>query len=262
MLFNDDVLFLHVPKTGGTSITSFLMHGLPGSIVLTEPRELAGPLDGVPASVRAKLRLKQWRRRLGYLRRPKIRRLEGARHETLPEARDRLAKLGYRLEDFRIILAAIRNPYDLEVSRFHFFRRGHHGIAGFVREQAEAIAMAGDFALFARTAAYHGHLPGRIEDWFEIDGHFPANLRILRFEKIDSDLRRIVEPYCPVASPLPRLNTSDHAPYNRYLTAETETAIYSKYRWLFDRGFYARECPEAPDKAEGRHGGLPVLVNK
>jgi hypothetical protein len=243
MLFNDDVLFLHVPKTGGTSVTSFLIRHLPGRVVLTEPADLVGALEDVPASVRARLRLKQWRRRIGILRRPNIRRVEGARHETLVEARDGLAKLGRDLDDFRVILGVVRNPYDLEVSRFHFFRRGHHGIAGLVRESAEAIAAKGDFALFARTAAYHGRLPGRVEDWFEINGRTPANFCILRFEAIDSDLHRILEPYCSVASPLPRLNASNHAPYRQYLTGEIEDAIYCKYRWLFDRGFYARERP-------------------
>lgn len=241
MIFNDDVLFLHVPKTGGTSITSYLMRHLPGPVYVTEPAVPAWRLEGLRASVRVKLWLQNLRRRIGYLRRPKIRPIGGARHETLLEARDRLAQLGLRIDDFKIILAVIRNPYDLEVSRFFFFRRGHQGIPGLVREKAEEIAMGGDFASFAKTAAYHGRLPGRIEEWFEIEGRTPANVRILRFETIESDLRQVLEPFCPVASPLPRLNASNHAPYKRYLTNEIEHAIYLKYRWLFDCGFYARE---------------------
>jgi hypothetical protein len=167
--------------------------------------------------------------------------MEGVRHETLHQASDTLAGLGRRIEDLEVIIAVIRNPYDLEVSRFHFFRRGHLGIRGFAHEYAEELALSGDFAAFAARAAYHGQLPGRIEDWFEIDGRMPPNLRILRFETLDAGLSRALAPFCRIVSPLPQLNASAHAPYKEYLTPEIEEAIYQKYRWPFDRGFYVRE---------------------
>lgn len=241
MLFNDRLLFLHVPKTGGTSVTSFLIRNLPGRITLTEPPDLPAPADKIPPLARLKLRLRKARRRLGFLRRPNVRRIVGERHETLAQASEVLANLRLRLEDFEAILAVIRNPYDLEVSRFHFFRRGHLGIQGLAHEYAEELALSGDFAAFTQRAAYHGQLPGRIEDWFELDGRMPTNLRILRFETLESDLSQALASFCTVRTPFPWLNASEHHPYKDYLTSEIEEAIYNKYRWLFDRGFYARE---------------------
>ncbi|MGH6877774.1 MAG: sulfotransferase domain-containing protein [Rhizomicrobium sp.] len=241
MLFNDRLLFLHVPKTGGTSVTSWLIGNLRGSVTVTEPPDRLPASDRISAMARMKFGVRRLRRQLSLSWRPQVRRLAGMRHETLGEASETLARLGRRLEDFEAIVAVIRNPYDLEVSRFHFFGRGHLGVKGLAHEYAEELALAGDFAAFARKAAYHGRLPGRIEDWFEIDGRMPANLRILRFENLEADLRRVLAPLCPDASPLPRLNASAHAPYKDYITLEIEKAIYEKYRWPFDRGFYDRE---------------------
>jgi hypothetical protein len=243
MLFNDKLLFLHVPKAAGTSVTSFLIGNLPGRVMLTEPTDRLEVSDRVPRTARLKLGLRRLRRQLGLLKRPSLKVIEGTRHETLREASETLRRLGRRLEDFEAILAVIRNPYDLEVSRFHFFRHGHLGVAGLAHEYAEELALAGDFATFAHRAAYHGRLPGRIEDWFEIDGQVPDNMRILRFENLAEGLGAALAALSPIASPLPKLNASRHPSYTTYLTPEIEEAIYQKYRWPFDRGFYQRERP-------------------
>lgn len=252
MLFTDRLLFLHVPKTAGTSVTSFLIRNLPGRITLTEPAELPAETNHLPLQARAKLQLRQWRRRLGFIRHPRLLRIAGLRHETLQQASDALERVGKGLGDFETIIAVIRNPYDLEVSRFHFFRRGHLGIRGFAHEYAEELALSGDFAAFAERAAYHGQLPGRIQDWFEIKGHAPANLRIAHFETLEADLSRALAPFCRIASPLPRLNASAHASYKTYLTPAIEEAIYNKYRWPFDRGLYARERLSHPSRSPGQ----------
>ena len=58
---------------------------------------------------------------------------EGSRHERLTEAAASLARFGRRLEDFDTIISIMRNPYDMEVSRYHFLRRGYLGVAGLAR---------------------------------------------------------------------------------------------------------------------------------
>jgi hypothetical protein len=240
MLFNDELLFLHVPKAAGTSITSFLIRSLRSQVTLTEPSDQFAQTDRVSSFARAKLGLRRFRRQMGFLRRPKLDVIEGTRHETLVEASLVLRRLGRRLEDFRLIFAVIRNPYDLEISRYHFFRRGHLGVQGLAHEYAEELALAGDFAAFARRAPYHGRLPGRIEDWFEIEGRIPNNFRILRFENLRQGLDDALAQVDRIPSPLPTLNATEHGPYTNYLTPEIEKFIYEKYRWPFDRGFYPR----------------------
>lgn len=240
MLFNQELLFLHVPKTAGTSVTSFLIRVLDGPVMLTEPADHLGPSVHVSAATRIKLGLRRLRRRVGLLRRTKLTVIAGTRHETLAEALPVLERFGRHLEDFRVVLAVIRNPYDLEVSRFHFFRRGHLGVKGLAQEYAEELALTRDFATFARRAPYHGRLPGRIEDWFEIEGRVPDNMHILRFETLHTELAALLGPFARTPPTLPRLNASEHGPYKDYLTPEIEEAIYLKYRWPFDKGYYPR----------------------
>lgn len=243
MLFNDKLLFLHVPKAAGTSVTSFLIRNLRGPVTITEPAYGAERLLDLSTAARLRLGLRRLRRQLGLLARPSLAVVAGSRHENLREARALLDRMGRRLGGFEMILAIIRNPYDLEVSRFHFFRRGHFGIKGLAGERAEELALAGDFAEFAKQAPYHGCLPGRMEDWFEIEGRIPQNLHVLRFENIEQDLNALISSISPLRSPLPKLNATVHAPYTCYLTPEIEDAIYRKFRWPFDRGYYRREIP-------------------
>jgi|SRR5947209_15760647 len=180
MLFNDKVLFLHVPKAAGTSVTSFLIRNLGGLVTITEPPHRAWTPGQVSSGARAKLALRGIRHELSILLRPRLTRIVGTRHENLAEASETLARRGRRLEDFELMLAVIRNPYDMEVSRFHFLRRGHLGVPGAAQNYSEKLALAGDFAAFAHRAPYHGRLPGRLESWFEIDGRLPSNRRIQR----------------------------------------------------------------------------------
>jgi hypothetical protein len=176
----------------------------------------------------------------------KVRPLEGhpesGRHEDLFQARTFLAAHGTGVEAFRLILVVVRNPYDLEVSRYHYMRKGHHGIRGLAHELAQKIAIEGDFEQFALTAPYHGQMPARIERWYELDGRIPTNMRIARFECLEDDLRDIVGKLSPIRRKLRRLNSSGRGPYRDYLTSAAEEAIYRKFRWVFDQGFYRREA--------------------
>lgn len=240
MLFNEKILFIHVPKAAGTSITGFLIRTLPGRITMTEPSR---PLSsaGAPPAARLGLALRRIRHEVSVRLRPRLRRIAGTRHENLAQASEVLARCGRKLGDFEAIVAVIRNPYDLEVSRFHYLRRGHLGLPGIAGTLTEKLALAGDFAAFAARAPYHGQLPARMEEWFEIDGHIPPNLCILRFESLEQELCAALAPFCRRFSSLPHLNASKHGPHTQYLSREIEEAIYRKYRWLFDRGFYPRE---------------------
>src|SRR4051812_21611462 len=100
MLFSKDLLFVHVPKTGSMSVTEYLLRVLPPPIWYATHSH-----DGaLPAGVTL---------------------MPGKRHEHLREAHEIARRHGMDLEDFRMILAAVRNPYALEVSRYAYLQAGH-----------------------------------------------------------------------------------------------------------------------------------------
>ncbi len=207
MLFTDEVLFIHPPKTAGMAVTEYLIANLPGTKTLTVP---AGHASSSPDVVV----------------------VTGRRHENLPEAAERLRELGRTVDGFRVILAVIRNPYDLEVSRFHYYQLGHPWDAGLLQD----LAMTGDFEAFVRGATYpYIRAPRPIESFYTLDGVIPRQLRMLRTERLAEDLSAILgRPRVPLRS----VNATQHGHWSEYLTSQNEPLIYDKYRWLFQ--FYPR----------------------
>src|SRR5215217_63459 len=99
MVFSEDVLFLHVPKTGGVSVAHYLLRSLHPPIHYVIPGHL-GLAD-----------------RPGYIHIP------DTPHRNLERAREFLRERGIALADFKAIIAVIRNPYDLAVSNYAYQRQ-------------------------------------------------------------------------------------------------------------------------------------------
>jgi hypothetical protein len=99
MIISDDVLFLHVRKTGGTSASQFLLETLPT------------PIHYFCRAPNATVHRKG------------LTHENGNPHQTLADARDYLRRQGRELSDFRIIMAVVRNPYDHYDSHYSYQRR-------------------------------------------------------------------------------------------------------------------------------------------
>lgn len=235
MIFTDDLVFLHPPKTAGMSTTNYLLNVLPGPIYLSQPIHEQGMPD-------------------------KVVQVPGKRHETLAEAREILARCGRDLNQVPIILSTLRNPYDLEVSRWAYLRQRYPWERGPEQDLAcdttfEEFALlnqqrggswATDAFAYLGVNTISGNPGGRpypneLKDFFTVDGQIPRNLRVIRFESIVSDLRHALQSLGHAGQgDFPWVNRSKRDSYPSYYTPAAEAAVFSRYRWAFDEGFYPR----------------------
>ncbi len=255
MLFNKEILFLHPVKTAGMSLTAYFISRLKPPIFYVAQKDHHGI----------------------YLNWSEVICLLGNRHGNLPYARDYLQQFAnFSIDTFKVIISVIRNPYAIEFSRFNYFAKDIDWIHPNAKEVL--LAKQGDFEAFAKEAPYsysrESGLTG-IQHYYEINGETPRNFYLLRFESLDDDLKRLfadskirtdrirsikhipkrslikkplsglmealslLQIYRPYR--LPQLNrTRKKSSLHDLLTPEVEQAIYNKYRWVFDKGYYQR----------------------
>jgi len=237
MIFNRDLLFLHVPKTAGMSISDHLLEILPRPVSLTHPKEVWN--DGLAER--------------GIVQ------VIGRRHEALPEARDVVARHGFDIRRFPVVLAGIRNPYDLEVSRYSYLRRGYDWERGAEQDLALASRTFEEFAvkneqrggswetdaLTVRdpsTPARRDRYPNELKDFYLLDGAMPPSLRLIRYESLVADLMEALRAVGVEGRPegVPWVNRSRRDSFLSYYTPAAEEAVYQRYRWVFDQGLYPR----------------------
>ena len=210
MLWNNQVAFIHAPKTAGMSMTKLLADGLRGPIFITEP------VDTQAQEKRIKV-------------------VEGGRHATLMEAEIVLNKKRKSLTDFEKVFVVMRNPYDLEVSRYFYLRKEFEVDRG----KAQTIAMESPFPEYLKTAPFFGQLPPRLDRYYHMNNYIPENLVILRFEDLAAQIGFYVQPYLDRVQ-LPHLNASRHENFMDYYDAEAEANCFERHAWFFEKGFYAR----------------------
>jgi hypothetical protein len=307
------MLFVHVPKTGGMSTAEYLLTVLPRPVYYTGPDTGEEETD------------------TGIVQVP------GRRHQSLEHAKNVVREYGFDIFEFPLILAVLRNPYSLEVSRYAYLRTGHRWDRGADQKLAltgnfEAFVSAegsveipwieGDksyeFRLYANkgrkkllattvvtrrksevispaipsstsrsgrpfivsspnpvpaglglgttmlswgtsdgsgsevyvsvdggperlVVTQHDSLPKTLKSYFLLDGSYPENLKIVKFENLP---RAITQSLHQVGiddtAAFPWENRSNHCDYTSYYNESTEEAVYHRYKWVFDEGFYDR----------------------
>jgi len=218
ILFNDEFLFVHNPKTAGTSLVEYLRK------TLREPIHTAGVAE--LGTYHPHLSMS-----LGYA---------AAKMEKLPD-------------QFSKILAVVRNPYDREVSMYFYYRDYLFKIPALARylndkRMEEAVQMSAKLP-FGEYLCWLVDSRGTCDIWSSRhyyalqDGSVPKSLEIVRIEELDTKIPEIMAPFIRSGTEsvqLNHINATEHAPYMSYYDSKTEEIVFSSYRWMFDKGYCSR----------------------
>lgn len=220
MIWNDRFLFLHYPKTAGKSLSRYFVQGwerpMHGFISPGQVQELSDcGIESTDIVV-------------------------GRGHENLSQASKIIRDHGRSLDDFDAIFVCIRNPYDLMVSNYHFMRKTYKN-----NRDKDNFRMACELDFSSYCCEVGMSSPA---NWMVVDGLEPENLEVIRFEELEADLERYASKYSFTHTPLSRLNVSSHKHYSSYMSKRAEEAVFKKFEYIFNNGFYSREVfPAEPE---------------
>lgn len=216
LLFSEKLLFLHVQKTGGLSVTEFLVDVLPKP-VWYQSRHPQAPLT-----------------------RDGVHHITGNPHAGLAEAARLVQRHGFALERFPRILAVLRNPYEIEVSNYEHVRQpNERGITH--NRQGIAVALPFDEYIHATLSDKAKIRRRSFEDMFFLDGAVPDNMRIVNFEHLaDGIKRQLREIGIETDKELPWRHRGTYGDWRSYYTPESEELVFRAHRWMFDAGLFPR----------------------
>jgi len=215
ILFNNQLLFVHNPKTAGTSLLNYL------GKILSKPVHYAGVKE------------------------------VGTYHPSLSQSLNyACAVTGNRSQDFRRIISVIRNPFDRELSMYVYFRDVLCNSASLAhdlndRHIERIVRIAGKLSFDDYLARIYSEL-GTCDIWKSkyyyrtAEGNAPSNLRILKTENLDEDLAealRGIELENNSAN-IPRLNTAPRTSADVYQKARSLEIVAQSYEWIFADGYY------------------------
>lgn len=226
--YNQDVLFIHIPKCAGWSVKKYLQKVLPDVLMPDDPR--------------AKLPI-------GHVR-----------------LQDLFRFTGRDPKSFKLILAVVRDPYEQQLSQWQFWRdryaQGQRHLHDVVAASCPDLTTfledpRCDFHVWYEQ--HYAYQPGvqlavreypavpagrnRYQDfsgifryWITVDDEIPENVHVLRAETLDEELPEILCDFDPAirSVDVPRLNTSPHGTDVRaYYTPRAAQLVEEKAPWAF-----------------------------
>lgn len=217
MIFNKDILFIHIGKTGGTSAADYLCK------TLHSPVYNVIPLRAHEKQIGSEIML------------------EGQRHANLTEAKSFLRERGISLNSFKKIIAVIRHPYNLEISLFNYYLRLLENQPHILDNapKRKKILENGSFEEFVKGKFFHRHNM-YIRKYVSINGKVHPKVQLIKFENLTEEFLKIGAKYGNGNIEFPHLNKTKETKPEELITPDIELLLYRKYQWVFRIGQYKR----------------------
>lgn len=221
MIFNNDLIFIHIGKTGGTSCARYLLHNLKTPVYNCH--------HGAFAQIKA-LKID------GIVPKEDIN-----RHCTLTETLDYIRQFnGKQLKDFAKVVAVIRHPYTLEYSYYKHLQKPH--VKKRRKDDIRLLELAGgNFKTFVGKADYHRRNHTQ-DDFVRVGNEIPDCVELIRFEQLAVAFPEAVSRFCRKEGkyPFPHANHTEYqSNINNELTDDVKELIYQKHKFMFDSGLYS-----------------------
>lgn len=232
-----NIAFAHYPKTGGHSLTKWFRESFPDADFVEQNRRY----DISHMSVRPALE------QLGLVRLPEpaptpVRGLRGLASRHATSSRNFTDWLtGASVCNTRII-GVVREPFDMLVSLFEYWRRFEFAV-----EPAQpfiACARKGTFREFI-TMAVVDRMAVNYYDFFDLGGPAAANTRLLDFASLEPALLHVCREFGVTRPPtkIGRLNAApvevrESRDIGAYLTAAGSLVhdVRTHFRWYYEQG--------------------------
>jgi len=216
MIFNNEVLFIHLGKTGGMSVASYLCQVLAPPVISVSPffNDKTKP-EGFEILVK------------------------GKRHGNFIHAKETLLKYGMKLEDFKLIFIVVRNPEDLEFSYYKHLKK-----PSVIKRKSKS--KNGKKALFFAEKSFNDfalspitHFDGELKDYFEIEGEKLANFKVIKFENLVEEVVTAIKPFSikPEVE-FPHKNKSKDESEKEELLPNSIENLKQKFSYFYEKGFY------------------------
>lgn len=212
-LFPDlDAVFVHIPKTAGTSVHS-LFSQLSASVSLVDPA-----------------------------RRAELVALDRKGLTKHSKAAEYVASMGRESWDSAFTFTFVRNPWDMMVSSYVWWLQKAPTYPH-LRHLAADVARLPDFPAFLRChlgEACINEFVGDPRDWFMADGQDLVS-HVGRFEELADDIGGILDRLGIERArrpELPKFNESRRRPYRDYHTPETRALVAKRFRYEIERFGY------------------------
>jgi len=203
MIMSKDLLYLHIPKTGGVSTRTVLTKNLDGPILSNFNMGIEN------------------------------------QHLSFAEIKEAITPYGWSTDNVKRIIATIRNPYAVEVSFYFFFNKVYGKNESYTNQVIE-LACRKSFSEFCKGNTWPSfwyYFTGMNSDDREklvilkLEDNLEWKLKEVFINIGLGDRTNWT---------LPILNQSQHEPFETYYTPELEEIVYNKYKRVFDEGWYER----------------------